>query len=306
MTGTAGTSGTAGARGRAGTATAQRPRRGQAPPVARTASFENLGARQQGSLLGVILLGLLATVGAYLLFANNIQVVRADVSYKNAQAYDNVGTACLTRAAYPTDPAGQACPAGQASQQTILNAVGNPNGSGPAFIPTAINLYQDAINAQPGQDMYYLWQGKAYLDEARYYQVIGQKANIITQFQNAEHVLKQAAALNPYNADHPMNLARMFTYWALTIDPSQWPNADAYYNKATGLALHNGRWWDEWSYADIQQAARTGIAPAKQRTVLTQALAEELLAVASGKRSKSEQNGMGDEEFNPWILGAVL
>ncbi len=33
---------------------------------------------------------------------------------------------------------------------------------------------------------------------------------------------------------------------------------------------------------------------------------EELLAVASGKLSKSERNGMGDEEFNPWILGAVL
>jgi altronate hydrolase len=33
---------------------------------------------------------------------------------------------------------------------------------------------------------------------------------------------------------------------------------------------------------------------------------EELLAVASGKPSKSERNGMGDEEFNPWILGAVL
>lgn len=32
----------------------------------------------------------------------------------------------------------------------------------------------------------------------------------------------------------------------------------------------------------------------------------KILAVASGERSKSELNGMGDEEFNPWILGAVL
>jgi altronate hydrolase len=37
-----------------------------------------------------------------------------------------------------------------------------------------------------------------------------------------------------------------------------------------------------------------------------QEIFEELLAVASGKASKSERNGMGDEEFNPWILGAVL
>ena len=33
---------------------------------------------------------------------------------------------------------------------------------------------------------------------------------------------------------------------------------------------------------------------------------EEILAVASGKRSKSELAGVGAEEFNPWILGAIL
>ncbi len=33
---------------------------------------------------------------------------------------------------------------------------------------------------------------------------------------------------------------------------------------------------------------------------------EELLAVASGKRTKSELAGVGSEEFNPWILGATL
>ena len=33
---------------------------------------------------------------------------------------------------------------------------------------------------------------------------------------------------------------------------------------------------------------------------------EEILAVASGKRTKSELAGIGKEEFNPWILGATL
>jgi altronate hydrolase len=33
---------------------------------------------------------------------------------------------------------------------------------------------------------------------------------------------------------------------------------------------------------------------------------EEIIAVASGKRSKSELAGVGEEEFNPWILGAIL
>jgi hypothetical protein len=30
------------------------------------------------------------------------------------------------------------------------------------------------------------------------------------------------------------------------------------------------------------------------------------LAVASEKKTKSELEGIGEEEFNPWILGAVV
>jgi altronate hydrolase len=33
---------------------------------------------------------------------------------------------------------------------------------------------------------------------------------------------------------------------------------------------------------------------------------EEILAVASGKKSKSEQLGLGEQEFQPWILGPTL
>ena len=33
---------------------------------------------------------------------------------------------------------------------------------------------------------------------------------------------------------------------------------------------------------------------------------DEIIAVASGKKSKSELNGYGDDEFNPWIVGATL
>ncbi len=32
----------------------------------------------------------------------------------------------------------------------------------------------------------------------------------------------------------------------------------------------------------------------------------EIIEVASGKRTKSELNGVGEEEFNPWILGPIL
>jgi altronate hydrolase len=35
-------------------------------------------------------------------------------------------------------------------------------------------------------------------------------------------------------------------------------------------------------------------------------IVERILAVASGEQSKSEREGAGEEEFNPWILGATL
>jgi altronate hydrolase len=36
------------------------------------------------------------------------------------------------------------------------------------------------------------------------------------------------------------------------------------------------------------------------------ALWEKAIAVASGEKTRSELHGMGDEEFNPWILGPTL
>jgi altronate hydrolase len=33
---------------------------------------------------------------------------------------------------------------------------------------------------------------------------------------------------------------------------------------------------------------------------------EEILAVASGKKTKSEQHGIGEEEFMPWHIGPML
>jgi altronate hydrolase len=33
---------------------------------------------------------------------------------------------------------------------------------------------------------------------------------------------------------------------------------------------------------------------------------EEVLAVAGGKKTKSELNGVGEEEFAPWAIGPTL
>jgi altronate hydrolase len=37
-----------------------------------------------------------------------------------------------------------------------------------------------------------------------------------------------------------------------------------------------------------------------------QQMLEEVIAVASGKQSKSEAQDIGEEEFAPWILGAIM
>jgi altronate dehydratase len=37
-----------------------------------------------------------------------------------------------------------------------------------------------------------------------------------------------------------------------------------------------------------------------------QRIFDKLLAVASGEQTKSEAQGLGDEEFAPWILGPTL
>ena len=33
---------------------------------------------------------------------------------------------------------------------------------------------------------------------------------------------------------------------------------------------------------------------------------DKIISIASGNKSKSEINGYGDDEFNPWIIGATM
>jgi len=269
----------AGQRGGAG----QRPR--QAPrPATYGSSFERLTAGQQGGLLGLIVLLLVAIVGGGLLFTNNVQVVRADASYKAGQGYDNAASNCLSQIQGAVQQSGaqqaltqqSTCLGQTATNQQVLNYIGS------TLLPGALTAFQDAIGDQPNQDMYDLWMGKTYLDQATYDLLMQQikpaqaaqySADADTQFGNAEHTLMVARGLNPYNADHPMNLARMYTIWASQHDPSKWALADQYYKIATGLARNNGRWADEWGRADLSQAARTGLTTAQRQQITAQALA---------------------------------
>jgi tetratricopeptide (TPR) repeat protein len=253
----------------------QRQGRNQAPPPPQRISFDRMTGAQQGALLGLIVLLLAALAGGVLLFGNNVQVVRADAYYKVAQSTDTIGVACLDRALNPSAGDAGMCPASPSmTQQQILSAVGTN------LLPTAIDNYQQAVDTQPNQDMYYLWLGKTYLDQARYYQAVGQQQNAFNNFQQAADTLLSARKINPYNADHPMNLGRMYAGWA-PFDPSKWKLADQWFRIATALARHNGRWWDEWGAADMRQATMgpaQGVTPPTLTAVQKTALFRQALA----------------------------
>lgn len=237
-----------------------RTARGPAVTGPPSVSLDRLSGAQQGGLVGLIVLTLAAFVVGSLLFVNNVQVVRADNLYKMAQGNDGVGSDCLSHAANPQYVG--LCQIG--SQYTQRQAA---DYAGVTLVPTAIAQLQEAIGEQPNQDMYYLWLGKAYLDEARYHELIGGSAEAVPWFQKARDILISARALNPRNADHPMNLARMFAGWA-QLDPTKWPLADQYFHIATALAVHNGRWWDEWGATDLRQVDQRSGLTAPQRTAL--------------------------------------
>ncbi len=294
----------AGPRGGSG----QRPRQ-VARPATYGSSFERLTAGQQGGLLGLIVLLLVAIVGGGLLFTNNVQVVRADASYKAGQGYDNAASACLSQIQGALQQYGGAqqamtqqntCLGQTATNQQVLNYTGS------TLLPQALSAFQDATVAQPNQDMYDLWMGKTYLDQATYDLIMQQVkpdqaaqygADADIQFGNAEHTLMVAHGLNPYNADHPMNLARMYTIWASQHDPGKWLLADKYYKIATELARNNGRWADEWGRADLSQAARAGLTTAQRQQITAQAL-------ATFKRAQRADDLLGDA--HAWAAQADL
>jgi len=241
-------------------------------------SIKDLSPRQRGIMVGFALLIAIAIVGGVFLFVNNVNVVRADAAYKQGQAYEQVGSQCLHQP--------QACPipgAQQLSPQQVIVYTGT------SILPQAITYYQQALDEQPSQDRYDIDMGRTHLDEAEYYlnvardPTVAQQAHITAavaqhnaaqEFATAAATFQHARALNPYNADHPMNLARLYTTWAEQLDPRLWPLVDQYYRIGTGpaLAINNGRFADEWGRADMVQAQQPTLTPGRRLALYRQAL----------------------------------
>jgi tetratricopeptide (TPR) repeat protein/O-antigen ligase len=127
----------------------------------------------------------------------------------------------------------------------------------PGQWPVAIAIYNRATQLAPAEDYYYLFLGRAYLEEARALADQNEQDRLIGQ---AESDLLKAQRLNPLNTDHTANLARLYSLWAAFVrdTPDRQKRAEKsaeYFGKAVTLSPNNARLWDEWAvlYLNVLQ-----------------------------------------------------
>lgn len=109
---------------------------------------------------------------------------------------------------------------------------------------SAIYLYEKAVQQQPDEDYYYLFLGRAQLEQAR--QSSGAERE--RYLRDAEASLLEAQRLNPLNTDHTANLGRLYLTWAQMVPADRRQELVQrtldYYQVATSLSpnaahLHN-------------------------------------------------------------------
>ncbi len=143
----------------------------------------------------------------WIILVTNLNVIRADIYYKQGQAYDK-----------------------------------------PQSRDVAIELYKKALTLASNEDFYYLFLGRAYLEQAQATSDPAQKSAFLDQGLN---VLLRARKINPLNTDHSANLARYYrTRGGMASDPvdkEKYLNqALEYYRQATSLSPHNAQLFNEW------------------------------------------------------------
>lgn len=115
--------------------------------------------------------------------------------------------------------------------------------------PVAISVYQRANELAPAEDYYYLFLGRAYLENAKAITDAQERERLV---QQAANDLRKAQSISPLNTDHTANLARLHSLWAsFTADPEQRAQraqaSSDYFARAVVLSPNNARIWDEWA-----------------------------------------------------------
>ncbi len=111
----------------------------------------------------------------------------------------------------------------------------------------SVLFHSRAVKMAPAEDYFYLFLGRALLEQARTIQNPVQRE---AKLKEAEEVLTQARNLNPYNPDHTANLARLYRNWAdLTPDPQRkqelLQKSLDFYNQVTRLSPNNAQLHNE-------------------------------------------------------------
>lgn len=127
----------------------------------------------------------------------------------------------------------------------------------------AIEMYERATRLAPRQDFYYLFLGRAQLEQARQEGTAARRDEGLTQ---AQETLQRAQTLNPYNADHAANLARLQRIWVdlSESDDDKQKHADqsiAHYQEALAVSPNNPILWNELAtvYLYLKNDSETAI-----------------------------------------------
>jgi tetratricopeptide (TPR) repeat protein len=188
---------------------------------------------REWSLAAAIPVGLVVLIGVAL---TNLNPVRADIIYKQADAMQKSGQADIAIAHFkraiqlnPTEDfyylwMGAAFLAKADTQQQSHSLLGT-------------TTTMDAVMNLSFENTYQLNQNDALVA--------------------AQAVLLTARALNPLNTDHSANLARLHRRWAdlKASDPvarqSELEQSSKYYQEATSLSPNNAQLWNEWSLVSL-------------------------------------------------------
>ncbi|MEW5989672.1 MAG: tetratricopeptide repeat protein, partial [Chloroflexota bacterium] len=173
--------------------------------------------RAYGSTAAYTSLAVLFIASLVAINLTNIRVVQADIVYKRGDPWDKKATR---------------------SRQ-------------PADWDNAIAVYEHAIDLAPHEDFYYLWLGRAYLEQSSVSDATTQGPLL----QRAQDRLIRAQTINPLNTDHTANLARLNTRWAELAkqsgdESSRLAKLEAavdYYEDALNLSPHNAVIWNEYA-----------------------------------------------------------
>lgn len=106
---------------------------------------------------------------------------------------------------------------------------------------SAIAIYDRSIGLAPNEDYYYLFLGRAFLENST---ISTDEQQRVALLQEAEARLQDAQKINPLNTDHTANLARLNTRWIGFVESDEQKQshlraAESYYRDALALSPQN-------------------------------------------------------------------